>query len=142
MSIILAQSVINELAKEIALGKTCYIHRYTTKVTIIDESIEDPTVAASQKQVQTEIEKKIEDYVRIDQPNRENELMIMRDFLEDLPDRSIRKQLSNALNRKNPYRNFMQAVESDIELNQHWKNFNIKAYQQWVSNVIIDAYNY
>ena len=139
---ILAQSVINEIATEIAKGKICYIHRYTTKVTSIDPSIEDPKSLAAQEQRLAEVEKKIDSYVKIEKPNATNQLVIMERFLAEVSDRSVRKELSNALNRKKPARNFMTAVEGDMELNQHWRNFKIKEYQEWVAKLIIDAYNY
>ena len=139
---ILAQSVINEIAKEIAIGKTCYIHRYTTKVTTIDHTTEDAELIAAQEKALAEIDKKIDDYVKIEKLNAANKMEFMRNFLEEIADKSLRKELTNALNRKNPARNFTTAIEGDMELNQHWRNFNVKEYQRWVANVIIDAYNY
>lgn len=139
---ILPQSKINAMAKEIAIGNTCYIHRFTSKITTIDHSIEDTKLLAAQEETQAELEKKIENYVKLEKLNAEDKLVIMNNFLEEVVDRSVRKQLTNALKRKNPARNFTTAVEGDMELNQHWRNFNVKEYQRWVANVIIDAYNY
>jgi len=139
---IIPQSVIKKIAEEIFAGNTCYINRFTAKVITIDPATEDAEMIATQEKAIIEVERKKENFVKIEKLSTADKLTIMRDFLDELPDRSVRKQLSNALNRKNPYRNFTMAVESDIELNQHWKNFNAKEYQKWVSNVIIDAYNY
>jgi len=139
---IIQQFVIEEIAKEIALGKICYIHRYTTEITKIDKSIEDAEQIMAQEQTQAELERKIESYVKVEKPSTKDQLVMMKDFLDELTDKSIRKQLSNALNRKKPVRNFTQAVESDIGLHIHWGNFKVRAYQEWVSQVIIDAYNY
>ena len=138
----LKQSAIKEIAREITIGNTCYIHRYSAKITTIDNSIEDPDLLAAQEKTLAELERKIENYVKIEKLSTEDQLVIMKDFLEELPDKSVRKQLSNALNRKNPVRNFKQAIESDMELNQHWGNFNFEEYQRYVSNFVIDAYNY
>ncbi len=139
---IIKPSVIKEIAKEIMIGNTCYIHRYTSKITKVDQSIEGPGEKASQEKIIAELERKIEDYVKIEKLNTQDQLSIMKDFLEDIPDKSVRKQISNALNRENPVRNFNQAMESDMELNQHWRNFKSEEYQRWVSNFIIEAYNY
>ncbi|MCP4439345.1 MAG: hypothetical protein GY810_10435 [Aureispira sp.] len=136
------KSVIKEIGKQIAIGNTCYLQRYTGKVTIIDNSTEDIKLIAAQEQTLLELERKMENYVKIEKPSIENRLAIMKDFLDELPDKSVRKQLSNALKRNNPVRNFKKTIESDIELTQHWSNFKVKEYQQWVSNCIIDAYNY
>ena len=138
----LQSSAIKEIAREIAMGNTCYIHRYTAVVTIIDNSTKDSELIMTQEQTQADIDKKIENYIKIEKLSSENQLVIMKLFLEEIPDRSVRKQLSNALNRKNPVRNFNQTIESDIVLNQHWMNFKFEEYQRWISNFVIDAYNY
>ena len=66
----------------------------------------------------------------------------MKEFLDEPMSKSVNKQLANALNRKKPVRNFNQAVNSDIELRQQWRNFNFEEAQRWVSNFIVDAYHY
>ena len=136
------QSAIKEIAEEVATGNTCYVHLYSRKITTIDNSTEDAEVIAAQEKVQAELEHKISDYVRIDQPSTEDQLVMMEFFLEEVTDKSVRKQLSNALKRKNPIRNFTQTVESSMELEIHWTHFNAKEYERWVSNFIIDAYNH
>lgn len=136
------QSVIKEIVKEIAKGNTCYLDRYTAKISIIDHSIEDAKSINAQEIIKEKIEKKIEKYVKIERLSDKYQLMIMKDFLEEITDKSIRKELSNALKRKSPIRNFYKEVESDMGLNQHWVNFNSKESQRWVTNFLIDAYNY
>lgn len=134
------QNTIKEIAKEIAIGNTCYIERRSVKVTTIDHSIKDPELLAVQEITLAELEGKIEKYLKIEKLSVKNDRMIMKDFAEELLDKSVRKELLNALNRKNPVRNFMQAVESDIGLNQHWINFKVEEYQRKVSNMLVEAY--
>lgn len=134
------QTTIKEIAREIALGNTCYVNRKTIKITIIDHTIEDPEKLTAQEQILAELGRKIEKYLIIEKLSVEDEMRIMKDFPDELPDKSIRKQLSNALNRKNPVRNFMQVVESDIALNQHWRNYKVEEYKRLVSNILIEAY--
>jgi len=139
---IVQPAVIKQIAREIARGNICYIHRFSSKMTIIDDSLEDAKEIAVQNEARAAIEHKIEDYVKIEELTTENQLVIMKYFLDEIPDKSVRKQLSNALNRKNPTRNFLQMVDSDMDLSSHWRNFNYEEHQRWVSNFIIDAYNY
>lgn len=139
---LIQKSAIKEIAREIALGNTCYIDRYSSEVTTIDHGIEDAEQLAAQAQTQAELERKIDNYVKIAKLTAAEQMVIMKDFLDEQPDRSVHKQLTNALSRKNPVRNFMQAVESDMALSQHWQNFNLSEYQRWVSDLIIEAYNY
>ncbi len=141
MSDLLHPSVIKQIAKEVDLGNTCYIHRFTRKLTTIDQTADDKSSYAQQT-LQQQLELKIEQYVKVEKPSDDDQLEIMEYFLEEIPDKSIRKQLSNAIKRQNPIRNFNQAIDSNIELTVHWANFKREEYQRWVSNVIIDAYNY
>jgi hypothetical protein len=136
------QATIKEVAREITIGNTCYVNRKSTKIITIDHSIEDPEQLAAQEQTVAELERKIEKYLKIEKLTAGNEMRIRKDFLDELPDKSVRKQLSNALNRKNPVRNFNQTLESNMELNQHWRNFKVIEYQRWVSNLMIEAYIY
>lgn len=136
------QSAIREIVEEIALGNTCYMDRYTSKITIIDNLTEDIELIAAQEKTLVEIEKKIEKYVKLEKLGEKDQLMIMKDFLDEVIDKSVRKELSNSLKRKSPIRNFTREVESNMGLNQHWANFNFKESERWVTNFLIDAYNY
>ena len=136
------QSAIREIVKEIAKGNTCYMDRYTSKIITIDNSIEDMEEIAAQKQTEIEIEKKIEKYVKLNKLSEKIQLMIMKDFLDEIVDKSVRKELSNSLKRKSPIRNFTREIESNLGLNQHWVNYNAKESERWVTNILIDAYNY
>lgn len=139
---ILGQSTIREIAKEIASGNTCYVHRSTRKITTIDASLEGIENISAKAEVLALIEKKSGEYVKIEKLSTQEQLVIMRDFMDELPDRAVRKQIANALSRKNPIRNFEQSVGGDTELSQHWENFNFEEYQTWVSNLIYDEHKF
>ncbi len=139
---VLQPASIKQVARELSEGNTCYINKRSTKIITIDKYIEDPEEIAAQAEAQEAMDAKPERYLKIEPMPDKDLLVIMRDFLEEVADRGKRKQLSNALNRKKPIRNFTQAVESDMELKQHWRNYGFEEYQRWVSNVVIDAYNY
>jgi len=51
------------------------------------------------------------------------EIALAKDLIEELRDKSTRRELSNALNRKNPVRNFHNLMENNIDLYQHWRMF-------------------
>ncbi|MFT4760269.1 MAG: hypothetical protein ACI9XO_004884 [Paraglaciecola sp.] len=142
MSRLLEQSAIREIAIEIARGNICYIHKISAKITTIDQSIEDPKMIAAQEKKQATLERDIKKYLKIENLSKQEQWVIMKDFLDDINDKSVRKQFSNALNRKNPIRNFHQAIESDMELSLHWKSFNLSEYEAWIANFVVNAYNY
>lgn len=135
-------STIREIALEIARGNTCYLHRNSKKVTTIDHAIEDAALKAAQDKVQADLENKIVGYIKLVKLTAVENLTIMNDFAKEFQDRTIQKQLINALNRKNPVRNFNQIMENDIELNQQWSNFNKDEHFRWVSNLIDEGYFY
>jgi len=72
----------------------------------------------------------------------DDEIFLRKGFIVEATDNQVKRQLTNALNRKDPIRNFHQVVEGDEILNQHWLNYRKGAYQKWVSDFIIAAYNY
>jgi len=129
-------AVVKEIAREIAAGNACYVHKKSEEIIVIDKSTEDVKTIAAQKQRQIELTKEIENYTVIEKMPTKTRLSIMKTFLLEVDDKSERKQLSNALNRKNPVRNFNQVIQSNMELNQHWRNFNKKECQHWVYEVI------
>ena len=63
---ILPQSVIKQIAKEVELGNTCYIQRFTRKITIIDQLTQDQKLIVAQRETQAELDKKIDNYVKIE----------------------------------------------------------------------------
>jgi hypothetical protein len=132
----LSPSVIKEIAGEIAAGNACYVHKQSGEITIIDKSTEDAKTIAAQAQQQIELEKEIENYIVIKKIPTKARLEIMRAFLVEVEDKSVRKQLSNALNRKNPVRNFNQSIEGNLELNQHWRNFDMEESEYWISGFV------
>ena len=136
------EAVIKEIAREIAKGNTCYLQRSNKKITTIHHSIQDVKLIATQEKTQAELERKIGRHIKIVKLSTDEQLVIMKDFVEELSDRSARREVSNALNRKNPIRNFNQVMEGNLDLNSHWRSFNSKEYQRWVSNFIADAYHY
>ena len=132
------EAAIKKIAKEIAIGNTCYIQRSTKKITTIDHSIEDKKLI----EVQVKLEQKTGNYIKVEKLSTDEQLVIMKDFIEEIGDRSARREVANALNSKNPVRNFNQIMEGNIELNSHWRRFNNKEYQRWVLNFVEDAYHY
>jgi len=139
---IIKPAVIQEIAQQIAKGNTCYLKRQNAKIITIVNDTDDEKLIASQEQLVAELEEKIDKYVRIEKIKDEDQLLIMNDFVEEIADKSVRKEIANALKRKSPVRNFYKEVEGDMGLNQHWINFNSKESRRWVSNFLIDAYNY
>jgi Uncharacterised protein family (UPF0158) len=143
---ILRPNIIKEIAYSLNVGSTCYVHKGTHEVTTINSAVareaEEQEAADSLQETIEHMEAKTDLYLKIEQMPSQTQIQMMRDFIEEIPEPELGRELTNALNRKNPIRNFTQVINSNEGLGQHWHNFKMEEYQRWVSNFIIDAYNY
>lgn len=64
--------------------------------------------------------------------SKAEELHVMDDFIKEDLNAGIKKELTNALKRDNPIRNYLQIIENDEGLTAHWLNFKRAWYQEWV----------
>lgn len=133
---------IRYIASKLLAGSTSYIQIYKGKIEFIDEDVRDPKQIIKDNQLLELVKAKPENYLVIGELPKEDLLESMSDFIANLKDASKRRELKNALNRKMPARNFLQAVNSDMEFAIYWKNFQLDWRQDWVSEFIIKAYNY
>jgi len=138
-------ATIKEIARHIEAGKICFIHRKKGSVKAIEVLTEgDAATEESQKEL-TALEENTKQYMKIPRLSDLDEINAMKDFLEEEDisiSKAIKKELTNALKRKQPMRNFLQVVNSGEELQQYWLNFKSKWTRVWVADYFIAAYNY
>ena len=132
-----------ETAKEVARlleqGHMCYVERANRTITPILLTEIKTTEA---QELIAPIEKKISNYIKVEAMPKHKLLFNMEYFLEEVTDQDIRRELSSALKRKNPSRNFLQVVRSRLDINQHWKLFIMEKYIDYVEKAFIKDYNY
>ena len=124
--------IIKKVAKLVNRGNTCYINRKNRKIVTIapeDESDLDPELT-------------IEKCIIVPPMPKQSLSMVMQDFLLEVTDNSIKKELVNALRRKSPMRNFMQVIDNSIDVGQHWRRYRAERYEQYVRQVFVDEYNH
>ena len=130
---------IKEIAKYVAMGEIVFVHKNSRKIQPMpkpEESVEE------WKEKCAVLEADNKNWLKIKTVPLDDELHLRKEFIEEATNQHVKKQLSNALNRKNPMRNFQHVIESDEILHQHWRNYKKVAYQNWVTNFVIDQYNY
>lgn len=133
------KATIKEIAKQLEAGKICFIHRKKGAVKAIQDSAQEEAIT---KELQA-LEKDTKQYMKIPRPSALDEVNAMKDFLEEEDlSKAVKKELTNALKRKQPMRNFLQVVHSEEGLQQYWLNFKSKWMQVWVADYFIAAYNY
>lgn len=133
------KATIKEIARHLEAGKICFIHRKNGAVKAMEES-EEGEVAAKELQA---LEKNTKQYMKIPRPSDLDEINSMKDFLEEEDiSKALKKELTNALKRKQPMRNFLQVVHGEEVLQQYWLNYKTKWTRVWVADYFIAAYNY
>lgn len=124
--------IITEVAKLVNRGNTCYINRKNRKIVTI------------RPEDQSELNKEltIEKCIIVPPMPKQTLDLVMQDFLPEVADNSLRKELINALRRKNPMRNFMQVVDNSVDSGQHWRRYKAQRCEQYVRQVFLDEYNH
>jgi len=136
------KSLTKAIARELELGNTCYVNRQSRKITTIVD-LEAGMDSPEERDAQLEkLEANIKKYYKVPRMSADEEIHVMKDFAEEDINTSIRKELTNALKRKSPIRNFMQIIENQEDLYQYWLIFKAKWYQEWVRGYLLDVYRY
>lgn len=135
-------SLTKEISRKLEAGMICYVHKSTRKIrTVVD--LEDGMEDTPERQKELEyLEKNSKQYMRVPRMSSFERVHVMKDFIEEELSNSIKKELKNALKRKNPTRNYMQIIHSQEDLTQYWLNFKAKWYQEWVRGYLLDIYKY
>lgn len=136
------KSLTKAIAKELLAGNICYINRQNRQITTIvdlEEGVENtPDRQAKLEKLETNIKK----YYKVPRMSSEEAIHVMHDFIEEDLAFVNRKELKNALRRKNPKRNFLQILQNDEDLYEYWLIFKAKWYQEWVRGYLLDIYRY
>ena len=133
---------IHEIAVNIRDGKTCYIGVITGKIEyFINEPSTDKEKAANEK-LMLEVDRRPDWYLKIGDLPRKDLIDCMHHFITEVDDAYKVKELKNALKRANPVRNFMNAIESDLEYSAFWRTFSLNWRSDWIAEVIVVAHNH
>lgn len=136
------KSLTKAVARQLDKGMICYIRRQSLKVTTIPD-LEDGQENTPERQAQLEaLEKNIKKYYKVPRMSFKEEMHIMQDFTNENISTSIKRELTKALKRENPVRNYMKIIQTDEHLEQYWINFKDDWYQEWVRGYLLDIYRF
>jgi len=128
--------------EELEAGNICYVNRQNRKITTVVD-LEEGEESSKERDAQIEkLEEHIRKYYKVPRMSADEAIHVMKDFAEEAINTSIRKELINALKRKNPVRNYMRIIENQEELYEYWLIFKRKWYQEWVRGYLLDIYRY
>ncbi len=127
--------VVKKVAKLVFQGNTCYIDRKTREISTIE-------ITDDESKLTETLEENIEKYIKVLPMPTQVLGFAMKDFLQEVTDQEVRKELINGLKRNNPTRNFLQVVESRYDIQQHWIHFKADQCEEYVKKIFINEYNY
>ncbi len=136
------KSLTKAIAKELEAGNICYVNRQNREITAITDLEEGMDSTEGRDARLEKLEANIKKYYKVPRMSAEEAIHVMKDFVEEDINTPIRRELINALKRKNPIRNFMQIIENQEDLYQYWLIFKAKWYQEWVRGYLLDVYRY
>ena len=129
--------LVAAIAQKVAQGITCYVKKRERDYIAADEAEESELAELASK-----VKLYPDRYIVVPPMPTQTLIFAMQAFLEEVTDTDIKRELSTSLNRKGPTRNFMQVVNSRIDIKQHWTNYMVEKYEAYVGDVFIKDYNY
>jgi len=122
---------INEIAQDLESGMAVYINKETLEIRTIldwDEMYGDTEVWEEDLE---KIEDEWSDYAVITKMESREAYRIMEDFVGKIEDERIQENLYKILNRKSPFANFKDEIESS-EYREQWFEFRTMKHEEYV----------
>lgn len=122
---------IHEISQDLQCGLKIFINRKTGKI----KPVHHPNEVYSDSEIWEEelekIENELTDYSVIEKMESWEAFQIMEDFIEKIKDEKSKEDLIKILNRKSPFANFKDEIESST-YRQNWFDFRDKKYEEYV----------
>lgn len=129
----LSPETIRTIAEALEAGKECYVHREAQEVIALGDPERDPTIDPDEHEMILErIETSREQYLHFERMPTDRSFAVMTAFIDRVRDQELWQELSYAIKRPRPFRNFRKMLETDPEYYQKWLNFRTKRYLAYV----------
>ena len=123
---------IKEIAEQLDCGNKCYINKETgeTKSTPnFDDGYADEGLWTADL---NELEEDWDKYVEIEIMESHDSFDLMADFADSVDSKELQDNLTNALNKKHPFRNFKWVVDNSGLYRQKWFDYKNERLIEWV----------
>jgi hypothetical protein len=130
----LTKDQIKEIAEQLDCGNKCYINKETGEIKItpdFDDGYADEELWAD---VLEELEENWDKYIQIEKMESHESFDLMADFAESVDSKELRDSITNALNKKHPFRNFKWVVDNSGPYRQRWFDFKNQRIIEWVKD--------
>lgn len=131
--ITLTKEMIKDISGSLQAGMTCYLHKKSGEMIETMEGAEyDPEWddGVFGKQLM-DIEDSPDDYIEFSPMSSSQAFDVMEDFANQLETMTLKIELINALDRKRPFRNFKDIIDSS-DSRQDWFDFQDAAYENYI----------
>ncbi len=122
---------IDDIAQEIEMGMKVYINRHTYEVRSVfdwEDSIGDTDEWEEEEEKITE---EWEDFVVVSKMESREAFRVMENFILEIQDERLRKEVIRILEGKRPFANFKAVIESS-SVRENWFAFRTEAMQGFV----------
>jgi hypothetical protein len=122
---------IHQIAQELEAGMKVFINRENLDTRSILDWEDSYGVSEFWEEELEKIENEWTDYVIITKMETREAFKIMADFIDEVDDDRLKEDLIKILNRKSPFANFKEEVETS-SCRQRWFEFRTKKYEDYV----------
>ena len=131
----ITSKLIHQIAEELESGMKIYLNRETLEIKSIldwDDSFSDNDFW---KEEVEKIENEWSDYIVLTKMESHEAFKIMENFVDEVNDQRLQEDLIKILNRKSPFANFKDEVETS-SYRQQWFDFRIRKYEDYVKELL------
>ena len=122
---------IKEISGDLQAGMQVFINRENLEIRTVldwDDMLDD---TGYWKEELEKIEREWTDYATITKMESREAFLIMADFIDEIEDERLQEDLTKILNRKSPFANFKDEIESSA-YRQKWFDFKNRKYEEYV----------
>ena len=128
--------VVHEIAEFIDCGLNCYLNPETLELEYLPKNLDDPEeyeLMAGESYDEMLKHDQWDKCIVVEPPESSQGFKIMERFVDEVDDRRLQKRLIEALNRRRPFANFKQIVETS-PYRQAWFDFKQQELESMVWN--------
>lgn len=129
----ISKDKVKGIAGELEVGFIVYLNKITLETRSIRDMDELYGDTEYWEEELEKIEQEWDDYVVIDNMESWQSFEVMERFIEHVDDPGLQEELINALNRRRPFANFKNMIESS-DYRQNWFEFQTQAYYEHVKD--------
>lgn len=142
------KELVKSIAENTDMGMVCYLNPESLEMIAIPSDVDIDSFYESEEDgndfdddnLWTDDFKKIdswEKYVILRAPESDDSYRLMEEFVDQLPESRLKNNLSNALNRSHPFRNFNKIIhQSDVR--EDWFAYKRKELEKKVYEELVD----